>query len=165
MAGFSKFYEEYEQPLYRFLLALSRDGHMAEELTQETFYQAFLHIDRFEGRCSVFAWLCQIGKNAYFKECRRKRREVSVQDMPEGASPSGGDPAEALAEREQAERLRWHLAHLPPPYLDVFTLRVYGARSFHEISQLYGKTESWARVTYYRAKEKLLDALEQEDGL
>lgn len=68
-------YQQYEQPLYRFLLALTcGDEAMAEELVQETFYQAFLHIDQFEGRSQLLTWLCQIGKNAWLKECRRKNR-------------------------------------------------------------------------------------------
>lgn len=165
MAGFSHFYEEYAQQVYRFLLALTREEALAEELTQETFYRAFLHIDRFEGRCSVYTWLCQIAKNAYFKECRRRRRTVPE---GQGGAEQGGsapDPLEAVAEREQVQRLHTHLAHLPEPYREVFTLKVFGELSYEEISRLYGKSPSWARVTCYRAKEKILARLEEEDGV
>ena len=84
MSAFQKVYETYAQPVYRFLLTLAGNEDLAEELLQETFYQAFQHIDRFEGRCSLYTWLCQIGKNAWIKECRRNRRysEVGLEDLP-----------------------------------------------------------------------------------
>lgn len=165
MDDMSQIYRQHAQTVYKFLLSQCHDPGLAEELTQETFYQAFLHIDRFEGRCSVYTWLCQIAKNAYFKECRRRRRTVPEE---QGGAEQGGsapDPLEALAEREQVQRLHTHLAHLPEPYREVFTLKVFGELSYEEISRLYGKSPSWARVTCYRAKEKILARLEEEDGV
>ncbi|MBQ3512331.1 MAG: hypothetical protein IJA32_00830 [Lachnospiraceae bacterium] len=43
-------------------------------LLQETFYQVFLNIDKFEGKSSVYTWICQIAKNAWLKECKRRNR-------------------------------------------------------------------------------------------
>ena len=74
MATFQEIYREYGKPVYRFLLKLTGSRDQSEELLQETFYQAFLPIDRFEGRCSVYTWLCRIGKNAWLKECKRQKR-------------------------------------------------------------------------------------------
>lgn len=74
MAVFKEIYQEYGKRVYRFLLVLTGSAQDAEELLQETFYQAFLHVDKFEGRCSMYTWLCQIGKNAWLQECRRKKR-------------------------------------------------------------------------------------------
>lgn len=164
VAGFSRFYEEYARQVYRFLLALTREEALAEELTQETFYQAFLHIDSFEGRCGVYTWLCQIGKNAYFKEQRRRKRTVPAEWAGEAQVGFAPDPLETLAEKEQAKRLHTHLSHLPEPYREVFTLKVFGELGYEEIARLYGKSPSWARVTCYRAKEQLLARLEEEDG-
>ena len=163
MASFSQLYEQYAGQVYRFLFSLSGDAALAEELTQETFYQAFLHIDRFENRCSVATWLCQIGKNAYFREQKRRRRQVSAEQAPpEGCAV---DPEAAAIERDQVRRIRAHLAHLPEPYQTVFTLRVYQRADYGELARLYGKSESWARVTCWRAKEQLLARLKEEDGL
>lgn len=164
MASFSQLYEQYAEQVYRFLLALTGEPGLAEELTQETFYQAFLHIDRFENRCSVSTWLCQIGKNAYFRERKRRRRMVSPENLEKQPQSPLPDPEESLVEREQAQRLRVHLSHLPEPYRTVFALRVYSAADYKELARLYGKSESWARVTCFRAKEQLLARLEQEDG-
>ena len=76
--GFEELYKTQGKPVYRFLLSLTGDEHQAEELLQETFYQAFLHIDRFEGRSSLYTWLCQIGKNAWLKERKRRSRYADI---------------------------------------------------------------------------------------
>lgn len=76
MTTFQKVYEEYARLVYRFLLSLTGNDDLAEELLSETFYQAFRHVDKFEGRCSFYTWLCEIGKNAWIKECRRNKRYI-----------------------------------------------------------------------------------------
>lgn len=167
MSGFSDFYKEYVSPVYGFLLKLTQEPALAEELTQETFYQAFLHIDHFEGKCKVFTWLCQIGKNAYYREIRRRNRYVAMDESVLSGCDSVWNPnAELLDDicrKEQIGRLKYHLLHLPEMYRDVFTMRVFGEVSYGELARLYGKSESWARVTCYRAKEQLVQRLE-EDG-
>ncbi len=155
MSAFQKVYETYAQSVYRFLLSLAGSEDLAEELLQETFYQAFQHIDRFEGRCNLYTWLCQIGKNAWIKECRRNRR---YSDIPwdELTLPSAHP---SLEERTIAkdEYLRVHKAiqQLEDPYRDVFILHAIGSVKLKEIALIYGKSESWARVAYYRAKQKI----------
>ncbi|MGN0295441.1 MAG: RNA polymerase sigma factor [Lachnospiraceae bacterium] len=166
MAGFSGFYKEYVSQVYHFLLKLTRDPALAEELTQETFYQAFLHIDRFEGKCQVFTWLCQIGKKAYYKEIRRRKRQVSMEESMPGVGENAGcekEPLEDICRQEQLERMKYHLSHLPEPYREVFTMRIFGEVSFKELAGLYGKSESWARVTCYRAKEQIMKRLEEDE--
>ena len=164
MAGFSDIYRQYEPKVYGFLLSLSRDPVLAEELTQETFYRAFLHIDRYEERCELLTWLCQIGKNAYFKEFRRQKRFDRQKELPvDPDAGTGQNPAELYAKKEELQRLRRHLEQLPEPYREVLTLRTYGELSYREIGALYGRTETWARVTCYRAKEKLMGELMKEE--
>lgn len=129
---------------------------MAEELLQETFYQAFLHIDRFEGRCSLYTWLCQIGKNAWLKEIKRKRL---FSDMsPEDTNLPCPDPLpeEQYIRKEDLARIRKAILRLEEPYRDVFILHAYGGAKLKDIAASFGKSESWARVTYYRAKQQIL---------
>ncbi|MBQ8639350.1 MAG: sigma-70 family RNA polymerase sigma factor [Lachnospiraceae bacterium] len=156
MAVFKEVYEEYGRPVYRFLLSLTGDRDLAEELLQETFYQAFLHIDQFEGRCSVFTWLCQIGKNAWLKECRRTKKletgNLSVYIQKE----EGGSPEEQIIKKDEYRRVREAVFHLEEPYQEVFIMHVFGELKLKEIADLKGKTESWARVTFYRAKAKII---------
>ena len=89
--------------VYRFLLSLCKDASLADELTAETFYQAYLHIDTFRGNCRVESWLCQIAKNALTKELRRQRLAVPFEETHELAAPD--DIFELLADKEQAMRI------------------------------------------------------------
>lgn len=75
--SFQEIYETYSRKVYGFLLNLSRSESTADELLQETFFQAFQHMDKFEGRCSIYTWLCQIGKNAFLKEIKRNKRWIA----------------------------------------------------------------------------------------
>lgn len=155
MAELDQIYEEYGKPVYRFLLRLTGDAQQAEELLQETFFLALTHIRKFEGRSSLYTWLCQIGKNAWLKECRRSRRWADTPweelKLPDG-SPS---PEEALLRREDLRRIRQALVDLEEPYKEVFILHVFGDLKLKEIAAMNGKSESWARVTYYRARERI----------
>lgn len=153
MAGFQTLYEEYARSVYRFLLRLTGEANIAEELLQETFYQALQHIDRFEGRCSLYTWLCQIGKNAWYKELHHRQKHCNLAL----AEPSATlDPVDAAIEKEDLHRIRTAIHALPLPYRDVFIMHAIGDIKLKEIAQLYQKSESWARVTYYRAKQQII---------
>lgn len=130
---------------------------MAEELLQETFYHALLHIDQFEGRSSLYTWLCQIGKNAWLKEYRKSKltQAVSIDGLPELISHDLS-PEEQVIHREEYLKIRSTILQLPEPYKDVFILRAYADIPLKEIARLYRKSESWARVTYFRARQKII---------
>ena len=158
MAIFKDVYEEYGRPVYRFLLSLTGDEDIAGELLQETFYQAFLHFDRFEGRCSVYTWLCQIGRNAWYKECRRKKRfQEEDLEVMEDPRPS---PEHTAVQKDMQERIRKAVYKLEEPYQSVFILRVYGEHRYADIGALHKKSENWARVTFYRAKSQVIKEVE-----
>ncbi len=166
MAGFQEVYEQYGKAVYRFLLKLTGSEESAEELLQETFYQAFLHIDRFEGRCSLYTWLCQIGKNAWIKECRRRKRfadEEFTDAVWEEKNPASVSfqPEEQFLRKETYGRIWKAVMKLEEPYKDVFILHAYGEVKLKEIAMSYQKTESWARVTYYRARQQIVKEVSQ----
>lgn len=155
MIDFQKVYEEYAKQVYRFLLVLTGNDDLAEELLSETFYQAFLHIDSFEGRCNLSTWLCQIGKNAWIKECRRNKRytEIKSEDLTiPDAAPS---VEEQIISKEMYRKVLITLQGLEDSYRDVFILHAIGEVKLKEIACIYGKSESWARVTYFRAKQQI----------
>ncbi len=160
MAQFYDAYKEYSGTVYKFLLSLTGDPELSSELLQETFYRALMNIDRFEGRSSLVTWLCQIGKNAYFKEYKRKKRlaDLPTEQTLNEASPS---PEELVIRKDECQRIRTILKNLDEPYRGVFSLRVFGEQSYKDIGGVYGKTESWARVTYYRAKEQIIKEVEK----
>ena len=148
-------YEEYGKPVFRFLLSLTGSPEQAEELLQETFYQALIHIDRFEGRSSLYTWLCQIGKNAWLKECSRRKRYADTPYEELSLADPGLTPEEAAIRAEELRRIRRAVRNLEEPYRDVFILHIYGGLKLKEIAVNYGKSESWARVTFFRAKNRI----------
>ena len=133
--------------VYKYLLALSGSPALAEELTQETFYR---------GMCKLSVWLCQIGKNLYISQLRKERhfKALSPDEMNQERT-THPDPEETLLRRDTAMTIHRLLHALPEPYKEVFSLRILGELSFAQIGDLFGKSESWARVTYHRAKLKL----------
>ena len=154
MEDMREVYRQHAQTVYKFLLAKTRDEHLAEELTQETFYQAVKSVDRFDGTCKVSVWLCQIAKHLWYQSLRKQKREtpLSPEDMPEAPGPSA---EERLLEQEGRMDLLRLVHGLPEPAREVVYLRAFGGLSFREIGDVCGKTETWARVTFYRSKEKL----------
>ena len=154
MEDLQKVYQQHAQTVYKFLLAKTGNEHLAEELTQETFYQAVKSVDRFDGSCKVSVWLCQIAKHLWYQHLRKQKREAPVlpEDLPEVPGPSA---EEGLLEKEGRMDL-FRLVHgLPEPAREVVYLRAFGGLSFREIGDVCGRTETWARVTFYRSKEKL----------
>ena len=154
MEDMREVYRQHAQTVYKFLLAKTRDEHLAEELTQETFYQAVKSVDCFDGTCKVSVWLCQIAKHLWYQHLRKQKRETprSPEDMPEAPGPSA---EERLLEQEGRMDLLRLVHGLPEPAREVVYLRAFGGLSFREIGDVCGKTETWARVTFYRSKEKL----------
>ena len=156
MQEFEAIFKDFSPVVFRFLLSLCGDESLAEELTSETFYQAYLHIGQFRGDCKLETWLCQIAKNALYKEQKRRGR-IASQDDYEAA---GTDFFEAIANKEQAMQIHKHLHLLKEPYREVFMLRVFGELSFREIADICGRSEVWAKATFYRAKNKLIEDME-----
>ena len=159
---FEKMREDCTSIVYRFLLSMCGNEDLAEELTSETFYRAYLHIDKFRGECKPETWLCQIAKNALFKETKRTKRIVPWGQFRTSETDSG-DIFEKLSNKEQALQIHRHLHRLSEPYKEVFMLRVLGELKFQEIAGLFDKSESWAKVTFYRAKDKLIELMEAEN--
>ena len=151
---FGRIYEEYFRELQRYLLSLCRDSRIAEELTQETFYQAVRSADRFDGRCKVSVWLCQIARHLWYGHLRRQGREVPLPEDETMLPPLPSAEEEHLERWSHLELLR-QVHALPEPGREVVYLRVFASLSFREIGELLGRTETWARVTFYRCKERL----------
>ena len=158
MQDFELIYSQYFRDVYGFVLSLSRNEKIAEEITQETFYKALKSIDSFKGNCKINVWLCQIAKNTYFTYIDKQKR-MDTNGVPERASDKNIE--EMIQVKEEAFRIHQVLHDLQEPYKEVFTLRIFGELSFKQISQLFGKTESWARITFHRAKRKMQDLLEE----
>ena len=159
-----RLYDEYFTAVYRFVLSISRNHHVAEEVTQETFFKALKKVDSFRGDSSLSVWLCQIAKNIYYDSLKRQKRgaELSEKGSPADAEP---DPELSFFRRSEAIQIHKILHQLNEPYKEVFSLRAMGELPFGDIGELFGKSEGWARVTYHRAKLMIREELENEDKL
>lgn len=151
MQTMEEIYQQYAKTVYRYLLSLTRDADLAEELTQETFYQAIRSIDRFDGNCKLSTWLCAIAKRVLLTW---RRKHPAQEELGDDAEQSASAETEVLEQQGRMELIR-QMHGLPEPGREVMYLRVFGGLSFAEIGEVHGKSENWARVTYYRAKEKL----------
>ena len=156
-------YQEYVRPVYLYLLSLCRDEKTAEDLTQETFYQAMKNIRRYDGSCRLMTWLCQIGKHLWYQEAeKRRKRGVSV-PLEEDLVPAPDENVDSLENDENRVSLFRAMQTLEPTAREVGYLRVMGDLSFRQIGDILGRTENWARVTFYRAKEKLRKGWDQHE--
>ena len=160
MTEFEQIYNLYFKDVYAFVYSLSRNEKIAEDITQDTFFKALKSIDTFQGHCKLSVWLCQIAKNTYFTYVDKQKRFDSA-EIPEQTAAARVE--EIILNKEDSFRIHKALHRLDEPYKEVFTLRVFGELSFKQISQLFGKTESWARVTFHRAKQKIQDMLKEEN--
>ncbi len=157
---YEKLYNSYYMQVYSYTVSLSKSKEMAEEITQNTFYKAVNATAQFKGNSDELTWLCSIAKNLYYDELRRNSR---LADMSEADTiPSDENIERAVADSDMAFRIHLVLHHLDEPYKEVFQLRVFGELSFAQIAQIFGKTETWARVTYHRAKLKIQERMDEK---
>ena len=159
-------YRTYFDIVYRYICSVSRDESLAEEVTQETFFKALKKADQFREDCDVRVWLCQIAKNTLYDHLKKQKRQLLGDEKLEEAESADGELLEEkLAQRSQAMEIHKVLHRLSEPYKEVFSLRTFGELKFSEIGMLFGKSENWARVTYYRARVKIREELEYEDHM
>lgn len=153
-AQIDKIYRENATIVYKYLCGLTQNPQVAEELTQETFFQAIKGIDNFRGGCKISVWLCQIAKKLWYKELEKRNRQRNVE--LDNTIPADVDVEHnVLIKMEKVEVFR--LMHqLDDITREVMYLRLAGDLQFSEIADIMGRTENWARVTYYRGKQKLM---------
>ncbi len=153
---FEKVYLDYYDIVYKYILSLCNNESFAEEITQEAFFKALKKIDSFRGECKLDVWLCQIAKNTFYTEIKKRNKEVELSlDIP--LSENSID--QKIFYKAEAFEIHKILHKLNEPYKEVFWMRTFGDMSFKEISNIFNKTESWARVTYHRAKMKIMEEL------
>jgi len=152
-----KLYNDYFQTVFKYLFCMTHDADISEELTQETFYQAIKSYDSFRGDCKISVWLCQIAKHLWYKEYKKKNKYTS--DSIEGLSaslPARENVEQMILEGDSKIALYQKLQKLDDKTREVMYLRLTGELSFREIGGILNRTETWARVVFYRGKQKLM---------
>lgn len=155
-------YKKYYKDVFYYCTAITGNRDMAEEITQNTFYKAVISIHKFRGDCDIRAWLCRIAKNDYLNHLRKEKHfnlSQNYDELIDTIPDEMPSVVNQIEDTETAEEIRKQLAKMEEPYKEVFTLRVLQEMSYTQIAKLYGKTENWARVTYYRAKAKIAERL------
>ena len=162
MTEFEQVYREYFRDVELYLMAICKDAHLAEELTAQTFFKAMEALPKFRGNCDIRTWLCALAKNCYLSYLRKHKRTVPLEELH--APDPGPTVEERVIDKAQAMAVHRVLHSLREPYKEVFSLRVFGQLSFSAIGELFGKTPNWACVTYHRARQKIKDAMEVQNG-
>lgn len=158
-------YEQNAKIVYRFLYSTCHNEQLAEDLTQETFLQAYKSIERFDGSCKISSWLCQIAKHLLYRHYQKSKHEVLSELEEEQTADDRFDSHavvnHAIAKLELLEVLK-EMQKLPAWMREVIYLRITGELSFREIGEIMGRSENWARVTFYRGKEILWKGREKD---
>lgn len=168
MKKFEEMYINYKVDIYKFLLKLtSCNIPLAEELTQETFYQAILSFGHFKGKCEIKTWLCQIAKNIYYNYLRSEVRNKKV--FQYGVSMGTVELSEDtmttdLEKKEILLAINKIVGGLDERSREVFEYRLYSELSYQQIASILNIKENTAKVIYYRTKGKIQERLKEEYG-
>ena len=157
-----QYYRENGRKVFLYLMTLCGNADTAEELTQETFYRALRSVKKYKGDCSVYTWLCSIARNAWLEELRKRRKHKS-EEMTELMEDTSPRPDEEAESEDSRIRLLKKIHSLPETEKEIILLRASQELSFREIGEIFGKSENWARVTYFRSKEKLRKEAEKNE--
>ncbi len=154
---FEKLYETYYMQVYSYIMTIVKNPHDAEEITQQTFFKAMRHEASFQKQSSEVTWLCSIAKNLAMDQFRRKRH------FQENKTENAGEDRieEKLIDQEMSLQIHQILHEIEEPYKEVFQLRIFGELAFSQIAIIFGKSESWARVTYHRARRKIQERMRE----
>ncbi|MDD6035917.1 MAG: RNA polymerase sigma factor [Lachnospiraceae bacterium] len=167
MKDFEEIYVQYQAKIYGFLYKLCGDAQLSEELTQETFYRAFVSFEKYKGNSSMFTWLAAIAKYTYFGHLKKERQSRDVIQLEEVVDyymeqEYQNSAEDLLLRKEVTEKLREVLKELPQKNLEVVALRMYAEMSFKQVAETMGISESSAKVLYFRAKNMLKERLQHE---
>ena len=177
LAGDGKAFEEllspYLQPMYSFVLSLTHDVLMAEDVTQDTCIKIWKHLTRFDSEKSFKTWIFAIAKNTAFDALKKKR------DLPFSAFSQGEDdeveepwseriadesplPDELLARADAAQFLERKLRMLPEGFRRILSLRYRDDFSLSEIAEILGEPYNTVKSRHGRALSGLRRVFEKD---
>ncbi len=161
---FEKIYQTYFKDVYYYILSLSKNKHIAEDITSEAFLKAMKAIDSFRGDAKLKVWLCEIAKNEYFSYLKKNKNMDFKEDIEGSIKKEKADSFEKdlISSYELIKISNIINFSLKDPYSRVFRLRFYDELSFKEIGAIFGKTDNWACVTYHRSRKQIKKQLEDQ---
>lgn len=156
MKEFEMIYDEYFKDVYKFVLTLSKNPAVAEDVVQDTFIKALKNINSLKDSTKIKSWLFQIAKNTYLTYITKNIKHISVDEI-EIASTNNEETD--FLNKDMVKTVRKVLHKLKEPYKEVFYLRVFANLSFKEIAEIFEKEEAWARQIFHRSKIMIKEEL------
>ncbi len=155
MQDTEELYRDYSTQVYKFIFSFCHDHILAEEITQETFYRAVKSIHKYNGTCKVYVWLCQIAKHVWYQEVDKLQKRQTVELNETSLIDTTSTESNMIFAQDKMDLFK-QLHLLDPNTKEVMYLRLTGEFSFREIAEILGRDETWARVTFYRGKQKIM---------
>ena len=162
MLSIEEMYKEHAQKVYSFIFSYTRDADLSEEITQETFVRAIKSINRYNGECKISVWLCQIAKHILYQKFYKSKKENWV-ELDNNIEFSIQSTEDLIIDSENKKAIYKSIQLLDGLTKEVVYLRLTGELSFREIGEILGKTENWARVTFFRGKSKIIRRLREDE--
>lgn len=159
--AWDQLYHVHYMRVFSYVMTLTGERNLAEEITQDAFFRAFSKSADFRSESDEVTWLCAIAKNCFLDE---KRRQSKTEPIPETLAAQDKSVEQQTVDRDSSFRIHRALHGLDEPYREVFELRIFGELSFRQIGAIFGKTENWARVTYHRARLKLQERMNANES-
>lgn len=161
MESLEETYQNYSNKVYTFLLSKTCNHDLAEELTQETFFCAVNNISKFKGNSSILTWLCGIAQNLWLKYLRDNKTNEDLSNFEDVLTALSAEDKLCI-QWENVEVLKL-LHNLNEPTREVMYLRLIGDISFAQIGEIIGKSENWARVTFYQGKKRIIEEMKKNE--
>lgn len=163
MQDMNAIYKKYGEIVYKYVFCLTGNEDTTEEIVQETFLVAVKDINKFRGECKISTWLCQISKYIWYK---RLKKEKSKKEIPLDVLQNTLFIQESIEDnfcsKESKIKLFKKLQSFDENTRNVMYLRIFGNFEYTEIAEIMGTTSNWARVVFFRGKQKLKEELENE---
>lgn len=163
MQDIDKIYKKYGELVYKYIFCLTGNKDTTEEIVQETFLVAVKDINKFRGECKISTWLCQIGKYIWYKKLKKEKSQKEIPlDILQNTLIMEESIEENLCNRENKIKLFKKLQDFDEDTKNVMYLRIFGNFEYDEIAEIMNKTSNWARVVFFRGKQKLKEEFRNE---
>lgn len=164
MQDMEQIYKQYSKVVYKYIFCLTQNEELSKEIVQETFVVAVKNIKDFKGNSKITTWLCQIAKYIWYKEIRKKHKEIPLEEI-ENSILIEDSIEEIICDNEEKIMLLKEIQKLDEATRNVMYLRILGNLEYNEIADIVNKTPNWARVTFFRGKEKIKEEKRNEKGM
>ncbi len=158
MQNIEEMYNKYSEIVYKYVFCLTGNEDTAEEIVQETFLVAVRDINKFRGECKISTWLCQISKYIWYKRLKKEKKETPLNILQDSILIEDSIE-ENFCDKESKIQLFKKLQELDEDTRNVMYLRIFGNFEYSEIAEIMNKTSNWARVVFFRGKQKLKEEI------